>query len=65
MGKEEGAHKEEEKYDHLAGEKRKKRNANKPEDDISRTKFHNGRSYYGKELLQQSRRLYHILGIDE
>jgi hypothetical protein len=27
-------------------------NPNKPEKDISQTKFHKDRSYYGKELLQ-------------
>ena len=40
-------------------------NPNKPEERISRTKFHYGRSYYGKELLQQSRRLDHFFWVNE
>ena len=44
---------------------KKKGNSNKPGKDISQTKFHHGRSYYGKELIQESRRLDHIFRVNE
>ena len=43
----------------------KKGNPKKPEDKISRTKFHYVRSYYGKELLQQRGRLDYFFWVNE